>query len=126
MESVAGPLTRAGDAHPTPTCEVYFENMIDPTRTGVYIVQMGNRLHADNVSFPNFKEFTLQTATEYLKCQCNFDPDVHCLSFLTKDYEGCTHRVYIWCEEQWKSSFKFYGSKMKYLIGKMPEVDGCE
>jgi hypothetical protein len=126
MESAAGLLARGDNGHPNPTCEVYFENMVDPTRTGVYIVQMSTGIQAGDLSFPNFKEFTLQTATEYLKCQCNFDPDRHCLSFLIKDYENCTHRVYIWCEEQWKSSFRFYGSKMKYLIGKMPEVDGCE
>ncbi|KAL4860328.1 hypothetical protein BDV12DRAFT_181755 [Aspergillus spectabilis] len=100
------------------TCEVCFENTLDPTRTGLYVVQQGTGAQANGVAYTNLHDFTLSVAIEYLKHQCNYNPATHCLWFAI-DFEGVQHRIYIWCDQQWQFSFRFYGTRMKYFIGEM-------
>jgi hypothetical protein len=112
----------AVDPRPS-TCDVFFENTIDPTRSGLYVVQLGLESQKDSVTFTRLRDFTLQRALDYLQLQCDYDPERHCLSFFTQDSEGRSQRIYIWCEQQWTLSFKFYGSKMKYIIAEKPESE---
>jgi hypothetical protein len=105
------------------TCDVFFENTIDLTRSGLYVIQLGAETPEGSMAFTRLRDFTLQTAVDYLRLQCDYDPTTHCLSFLTQDSEGHTQRIYVWCEEQWTASFKFYGPKMKYFISENPESE---
>ncbi|KAL4860698.1 hypothetical protein BDV12DRAFT_204778 [Aspergillus spectabilis] len=109
--------------HRPSTCDVFFENTIDLTRSGLYVVQQGLESQEGSVTFTRLRDFTLQRALEYLRLQCDYDPERHCLSFFTQDSEGRSQRIYIWCEQQWTLSFKFYGLKMKYIIAEKPESE---
>jgi hypothetical protein len=119
-------MVDSGIGYPQSTCEICFENTLDPTRTGVFIVQHGTGAQDNGVTYTNIHEFTLPVATEYLKRQCNYDPDINCLWFLTDEFDGVRYRIYVWCDQQWDFSLKTHGTRKKYFIGEKHQGESRE